>query len=387
MSISSADCMNDPSFQIHHILTDADLRKSLELWQQHKLVALDTEFVRVNTYFPIAGLIQVSAGGHSYLVDPIVVKDLSPLASLCTNPDILKILHACSEDLEIFQQLLNVVPAPIFDTQVAAAILGGSFSLSYQDLIKAALGVNIPKAETRSNWLQRPLTQSQCHYAALDVSLLPQVYELQQRELSQMNRLSWVTEDCNRLLSQQHIQISSDDYYLKIRSAWKLDRQQLMTLRTVCGWREEMAKKLNKPRNWIVIEPALLAIAKERISDKTALSSKAGMSPRQIRSYGDELLDLAKKARLVPEDDCPELLQRPSPRDSASQLRSLRKLVSDKARQLQIVPEVLAKKRQLQELLRSGSDAGGYVLAGALQGWRKDVIGQDLLMKLYVNNR
>ena len=297
--------MNDPSHEIHYIQTDGDLRDSLELWQQHRLVALDTEFVRVNTYFPIAGLIQVSAGGQSYLVDPIAVQDLSPLAELCTNSAVLKILHACSEDLEIFQQLLNVVPEPMFDTQVAAAILGGSYSLGYQDLIKDALGVNIPKGETRSDWLQRPLTESQCHYAALDVSYLPQVYELQQRELSQMKRLAWVAEDCDRLVSQQRKQTKSDEYYLKVKSAWKLDRRQLLVLQTLCSWREEIAKKLNRPRNWIVAEQALVAIARERITDKTGLSSKADMTPRQIRNYGDQLLDLSREARLVPEHDCP----------------------------------------------------------------------------------
>jgi|TARA_Y100000310_G_scaffold345184_1_gene462446 ribonuclease D len=376
--------MNDPSHNFQYIQTDAELRESLDLWQQHQHVALDTEFVRVNTYFPIAGLIQVCAGGQSYLVDPIAVKDLSPLATLCSNPDILKILHACSEDLEIFQQLLDVVPVPMFDTQVAAAILGGSLSLSYQDLIKDVLGVTIQKGETRSNWLQRPLTESQCHYAALDVSYLPQVYKLQQRALSEMNRSAWVKEDCDRLVRQQSVAISSDDYYLRIKSAWKLDRQQLMILQSVCRWREDMAKKLNRPRNWIVVEQALVTIARERIADKADLSSKAGMSPRQIRNYGDQLLELADAARRVPEDDCPELLERPTPSESAAMLRALRKLVSTRAEQLQIVPEVLAKKAQLQELLRSGTEEGTYTLPGALQGWRKSVIGQDLLMKVYV---
>lgn len=379
--------MNDPSHQFQYIRTDADLRKSLELWKRHEVVALDTEFVRVNTYFPIAGLIQVSAGGQSYLVDPISVKDLSPLTDLCTNPDILKILHACSEDLEIFQQLLNVVPAPLFDTQIAAAILGGSYSLSYQSLIKDGLGVNIPKGETRSDWLQRPLTESQCHYAALDVSYLPQVYELLHQDLMRMNRIDWVQEDCERLVRQQQKQTGADEYYLKIKSAWKLDRRQLMTLQTLCSWRESVAIRLNKPRNWIVVEQVLVAIAKEPISDKAALSSVAGMSPRQIRNYGDQLIDLAIEARLVPEDHCPQLLDRPLPRDNGSLLRSLRKLVVNKAEQLQLVPEVLVKKRQLEELLRSGSETGDYLLPATLRGWRKDVIGQDLLMKVYVNNR
>ena len=275
----------------------------------------------------------------------------------------------------------------MFDTQVAAAILGGSYSLGYQDLIKDALGVNIPKGETRSDWLQRPLTESQCHYAALDVSYLPQVYELQQRELSQMKRLAWVAEDCDRLVSQQRKQTKSDEYYLKVKSAWKLDRRQLLVLQTLCSWREEIAKKLNRPRNWIVAEQALVAIARERITDKTGLSSKADMTPRQIRNYGDQLLDLSREARLVPEHDCPELLERPAPRESGPMLRSLRELVNSKADELQIVPEVLAKKAQLQELLRSGSEAGDYNLPSALQGWRRDVIGQELLMEVHVHDR
>ena len=181
--------------------------------------------------------------------------------------------------------------------------------------------------------------------------------------------------------------MNSDEYYLKVKAAWKLDRQQLMTLQILCSWREDMAQRLDKPRNWIVVEQALLTIARERITDKAALSDVAGMSPRQIRTYGDQLLDLAVEAHLMPESDWPDLVDRPLPKESGSLLRSLRKVVSNKAEQLRIVPEVLAKKRQLEELLRSGSGAGDYVLPGALQGWRRDVIGQDLLMKIYVNDR
>jgi ribonuclease D len=160
-----------------------------------------------------------------------------------------------------------------------------------------------------------------------------------------------------------------------------------LVLQTLCSWREEIAKKLNRPRNWIVAEQALVAIARERITDKTGLSSKADMTPRQIRNYGDQLLDLSREARLVPEHDCPELLERPAPRESGPMLRSLRELVNSKADELQIVPEVLAKKAQLQELLRSGSEAGDYNLPSALQGWRRDVIGQELLMEVHVHDR
>src|SRR5690554_2975724 len=137
-------------------------------WLQLSFVAIDTEFVRTETYFPIAGLIQVGDGRHAYLIDPLQITDWSALVQVLEEPSVVKVLHACSEDLEVFQHLCGALPAPLFDTQIAAAYLGMDFSMSYSRLVSSLLHVDLPKEETRSDWLRRPLSPEQLQYAVED---------------------------------------------------------------------------------------------------------------------------------------------------------------------------------------------------------------------------
>ena len=163
------------SDQYQYVETRVQLLSAVEACKSAGVIALDTEFARFNTYYPIVGLIQIATRDDCFLIDPVALSDLEPLAPLLQNPGILKVFHACSEDLEVFQHALGVIPAPLFDTQIAAAVLGVGFSMSYQALVEHWLGVSLPKDQTRSDWLARPLTAQQLHYAALDVIHLLEV--------------------------------------------------------------------------------------------------------------------------------------------------------------------------------------------------------------------
>ena len=200
------------------------------------VISIDTEFARFNTYYPIVGLIQIYDGSECFIIDPLEIGDLAPLAGLLTNENVIKVFHACSEDIEVFQHGLGVVPAPVFDTQTAAAILGVGFSLSYQKLVLEYLNLEISKDETRSDWLQRPLTQSQLNYAALDVIHLLEVYEKQVELLESTDRLAWVQEECRSLGEGLATTIEPGQYFLKIRGAGKLDQQALGILQALSGW-------------------------------------------------------------------------------------------------------------------------------------------------------
>src|SRR5690606_15510948 len=134
------------------------------------------------------------------LIDPLGIRDWSAFRALLVDPRIVKVLHSCSEDLLVFQAFLGVIPAPLFDTQIAASYLGHGLSLSYQNLVKEKVGIDLPKGETRSDWLQRPLTEEQLHYAALDVAYLPEIHRLQTAQLVREGKLDWFEEDCERLL-------------------------------------------------------------------------------------------------------------------------------------------------------------------------------------------
>jgi ribonuclease D len=371
--------MTQSSLRIHHVQSNQALEEAARALQEHKVIALDTEFVRIDTYYPITGLIQIGCGDACYLIDPLAIDDLSPLRLVLEDRSILKLLHACSEDLEVFRCLMGALPQPVYDTQIGAAMVGQGFSKSYQALVEETLGISIAKGETRSNWIQRPLTDSQCHYAALDVEHLGAIYSLQRALLVETGRYQWMEEECERLLSAANDYPNPEDYYLRVASAWKLDRHALMVLKTLCAWREQEARQQDKPRNHVVRERSLLLVARDMPQDREELKSVAEMSPREIRKYGDRILLLAREAMHVDEEHCPALLKKPLGKEAALLLKTLRAIVVSTAEKLRLAPEMLARKKQLEELIEQVLDAVEPELPPSLDGWRKAVIGDQLM--------
>ena len=185
---------------------DVSLAQHCAAWQQLPFVALDTEFMRVDTFYPIAGLLQVGDGERAYLIDPLLIRDWQPFAALLENPALLKVLHACSEDLEVLLRLTGSLPAPLFDTQLAAAYLNLGFSMGYSRLVQAVLGIELPKGETRSDWLQRPLSETQVSYAAEDAVHLAEVYRQLAPQLS-AEKTAAVLEDGAELISNMRREV------------------------------------------------------------------------------------------------------------------------------------------------------------------------------------
>jgi ribonuclease D len=346
------------------------------------VVSIDTEFARFNTYYPIVGLIQIYDGDVCYLIDPLAIDDLSSLAELLTAEHILKVFHACSEDMEVFQHCLGALPTPVFDSQIAAAALGVGFSVSYQNLVEHYLSIVVPKEETRSDWLQRPLTAGQLDYAALDVIYLLRVYEIQKDELLAAGRTRWIEEECSQLSVGLATMIEPEAVYEKVKGLSRLDRKQLSVLRALCAWREIKARETDVPRNRIVDQKSLIILASENLRDKEDLQSAASMSPRQVRKFGDDLLFLADEARLLPAHQFPELVAKTGSKVDSKKLGILRQVTQEKAEELGVAPELLTKRRFLEKLLRSVNNNGEYELPRELSGWRKEVIGDDLIKAL-----
>lgn len=188
------------AIDIHWIRDNESLAQFCAEWQQLPFVALDTEFMRVDTFYPIAGLLQVGDGKRAYLIDPLTINAWQPLAALLENPAVLKVLHACSEDLEVLLRLTGSLPAPMFDTQLAAAYLNLGFSMGYSRLVQEVLGIELPKGETRSDWLQRPLSDTQISYAAEDAVHLAEVFVQLRPKLSD-DKFAWVLEDGAELVA------------------------------------------------------------------------------------------------------------------------------------------------------------------------------------------
>ncbi len=361
-----------------YVATDTVLGEVIARCRQQSFVAIDTEFVRTDTYYPLVGLVQIFDGDGCYLIDPLAVTRFQPLVDLLLDPQVLKVFHACSEDLEVFQYALGAMPTPIFDTQVAAAVLGTGFSMSYARLVEHYLGVTVPKEETRSNWLRRPLSSSQLEYAALDVTYLAQVFERQQVALVESNKTDWVAEECRWSVDDIATSVDPEKAFLRVKGAARLRPAELNRLRALCAWREHTARGANMPRNRVVEEKSLMAIARAEVLEETDL--EADLSPGRIRKYGAAILAAVASANRVPDSAFPP------PMDdgqgvSNEEFKRLKKIVADRAVDLSIAPEMLARRRHIEDLLRSGG-ADEYALPESLEGWRRDAIGEHLLAAL-----
>ena len=358
---------------------DQQLARLCARWRGQTAIAVDTEFMRSETFYPKAGLLQVGDGQGCYLIDPLAIGELQPLRELFMAPEVTKVLHAPSEDLEVFQHWLGVLPDPLFDTQLAAAFAGEGFSLGYAGLGKALLGVEIPKGETRSNWLQRPLSVAQQRYAALDVAHMLVIYGKLLQRLKTSERLHWVKAESADLVAKARQEPEPGDYYRKLGSAWKLHRRELAVLRQVCAWREREARRSDRPRNRLIKEAGLWELARRQPSDLGQLQALKEVPGRTLRDYGETLLEQVALGRSQPEALWPEPLPAPMGRAEAPFLKTLKAHVRNLAERLDLPPELLARKRDYEALVRSGLKGGEFILPPGLEGWRRDLLGDSLL--------
>jgi len=360
---------------------DTALKNICAIWNKIPVLAMDTEFIRTNTFYPIPALIQVFDGSNCYLIDPLVISDFEPLRTVLLSPNTIKVLHSCSEDLEVFDRLFKALPTPLFDTQIAAAFLGYGFSAGYARLIKTLYNIDIPKDETRSNWLQRPLSESQLKYAALDVIYLYKLYEKISSELKNSEKSSWV-DNCNLELSRQfHKNQEPEQYFSKIKNSWRLNRQQQYCLYHLSLWREKTARIKNKPRSHIVNDEALFELALKQPDSEDGLKKMTQLVHNSRKHHGNELLTVlgALKQTSTNESDKPwHTPDEPLPREAGEILNQLKKLADDMAERLNIAPEMLARKKDLQALV-SSAIIDKPRLPDSLMNWRQPVIGNLLL--------
>ncbi|WP_041523808.1 ribonuclease D [Gilvimarinus agarilyticus] len=357
------------------------LTELCQRWRTQAAIAVDTEFMRSDTFYPIAGLIQIGDGQGCYLIDPLAFDELTPLTELMLDEHVTKVLHACSEDLEVFNTLLGAVPGPIFDTQIGAAFAGCGFSLGYAALARELLDVEIPKGETRSDWLQRPLSVAQLKYAALDVAHLLIVYGKLLQRLKIDDRLSWVKSDCADLVAAARQEADLDGFYTRVGLGWKLQPKNLAVLRALSYWREVEARQRNIPRNRLMKEQPMYELARQLPDQVNQLKRIEGMPRRTIAEDGETLLDIIAQELAKPSESWPERLDPPLGREYGSWMKALKAYVLTQAESHELPPEVLIRKKEYEAIVRSAI-VGAPQLPERLNGWRYDVIGAGLLQKV-----
>ena len=366
--------------------TQAALDAAARRWAEAPALGLDTEFVRTNTFYHRLGLIQVSDGQATWLVDPLAARDLAPLVEVFRSPGV-KVLHSGSEDMEVFYRALGVLPAPLLDTQVAGALGGAGSSLSYQKLVAAYLGVELAKEETRTDWMARPLSPAQLVYAAADVAFLIPLYERLTRDLEGQGRLAWAFEDSSSLLDTSRFEEDVEGAWLRVKGAGRLDRRQLATLQLLAAWRDREARRRDMPRSFVLKDGLLLDLSTRRPKDSRELQKLPSYDPRQGSRDGATWLQLIEQAEAIPESDLPPRL---AGKAFSPEVRSLedrlRELVRKRADALGIPSEILAPRRTLDALLRLTVGKPDPRLPRELEGWRREVIGEDLLREALAAN-
>ncbi|WP_119395545.1 ribonuclease D [Salinibius halmophilus] len=354
------------------------LQSAVKSWRTKPVVALDTEFVRTRTFYPNLGLLQVFDGEMTFIVDPFIIDDLAPLADLMLDESVLKVLHACSEDIELIDRVLGVLPSHVWDTQIAAQFAGESNAIGLAKLVEQSLGVTLPKDQTQSDWLARPLTPQQLLYAAEDVHYLYDVYLGQRKLLDEKNLSDWVLED-TALQVASSLPPAPDDYYQRLRGGWPLKGERLWLLAQLASWREQTARQLNLPRGFVIKDPLLIAIAERPPSSPRQLSAIKGMPQAFVRKYASAVMGMVRASQTVERDHLPERIAGPLPSAGIEQMKAAKKLVAQIAEQLGLPSEVVAKRKPMEQMLRSGLFSGQYDIPKFFSGWRKERVALPLI--------
>ena len=343
--------------------------------QQATWIALDTEFLREKTYYPKFCLLQIATLDWVACVDPIALPDLSTLFDAIYNPAIVKVFHSCRQDLEIFFQITGKLPEPIFDTQIAAPLLGFQDNPGYAMLVSSFLNINLSKAHTRADWSKRPLTNDEIDYAADDVIYLCQIYQIMTQKLTELGRIDWLKQDFAELTNPDHYQVQPEKAWLRIKGQNKLTGKQLSIIQTVAEWREKTAQAEDRPKNWLLRDELLFDLAKLQPETVTELAAVCGINERAVQRYGKELCQLITDAKNRPPIPL-TLKDRPAKKTQQQEaiLDILTALVRIRAEENSLNPTILASRKDLEALLFNGDEE-----CTLLHGWRFSMAGRELI--------
>ncbi len=369
------------------IIRDTDrFAKLCEGWSSLPFIAIDTEFVRTNTFYPKIGLLQIADHSKCYLVDPLSIQDWSCFTNLLANPGCTFVIHSCGEDLNLLNTTLGQIPLRIFDTQIAAAFLGLGYSISYQALVAKLFSIDLPKDETRSDWLNRPLSETQLLYAANDACYLLKIQKVLYQQLIAENKLNWLESECAFLLdSSKEAENITNWYsaYASISNAWKLDKQGLQYLQALSYWREDTARKRDKPRYWIAKDVDLFSIAQQMADDSECTLNKVNSlelsDERLLGKYADQIYKVLKYQNQAFDEVDTKMLNKPLNAAMRVKLKACQQVVKRQSEKLSMAPELLARKKILHEQLWAYKNTGGLIWVGELSAWRREVLEPEFV--------
>ncbi len=369
--------MHNETVEIWHmyIASQHDLEEFVARAKSSSVLAIDTEFLREKTYYPKLCLIQMATDDESVIIDPFAVEDLKVLAELFADERIVKIFHAGYQDLEIILYEVGTLPKPIFDTQVAAALLGQTQQIGYASLVHSVCGVKLKKVDSFTDWSARPLSDSQLKYAEADVRYLPKMYRRMVEELEAKGRLSWLEADFAEMSNPETYLVDEQNRFRKLKHIMQLSRRQMAAAREMTAWREIEARKRNVPRKWILTDEQIVEACKREPRTIDDLFMVRGFRERVTTRDARELIALVVAALDSSPEAWPEITQpnRAEPNVDA-QVDLLMSIVRLRAKQNDIAVPTLANHSDLVAIAR-----GHYEGVDIMKGWRRDIVGNELV--------
>ena len=361
-----------------YIANQEDLEAFAKRAMRSSVLAIDTEFLREKTYYAKLCLLQLATDDETAIVDPFEVDDLRVLAPLLENESVVKLFHAGGQDLEILLREVGTLPRPLFDTQVAAALLGHTQQIGYAALVHAECGVTLKKIDSFTDWSRRPLSDSQLEYAADDVAYLPRMYERMRAQLVELGRLAWLDRDFEDLADPKRYATNERERYRRLKRVSQLSRRQLAAAREVAAWRELEAQRRDVPRKWVVTDEQIVEACKREARTIDELFMVRGMSDRLSTKDARCVVALMSSALDAPPDAWPEpdRCGKNEPNVDA-ELDLMCALVRLRAKQNGVAFPTLASHDDLARVARGYREG-----VDVLRGWRRSLVGEELLRLL-----
>ncbi|NBB49146.1 ribonuclease D [Rhizobium sp. CRIBSB] len=359
--------------------TTAALEEACRLLAQSDFITIDTEFLRETTFWPELCLIQMASPEHEYIVDPMAKGiDLKPFFELMANSAVVKVFHAARQDIEIIFHLGDLIPHPIFDTQVAAMVCGFGDSVSYDQLVQKVKNVHIDKTSRFTDWSRRPLSEKQLDYALADVTHLRDVYLKLKGQLDAEGRAEWLTEEMAILESRETYDLPPEQAWQRLKMRLRKPTE-LAVMQYVAAWREREARARNVPRSRVLKDDAIYEIAQQQPKDVEALGRLRTIPKGWERSSsGTAILEQVNAALALPKSEMPHLERHShAPEGTQSAVELLKVLLRLTSEKHGVASKVIANSDDLEKIAAEGEKAD----VAALQGWRKELFG-DLALKL-----
>ncbi|ATN33876.1 ribonuclease D [Rhizobium sp. ACO-34A] len=361
------------------IETTAALEKACLKLAQSDFITIDTEFLRETTFWPELCLIQMASPDLEVIVDPLAKGlDLAPFFTLMADDSVVKVFHAARQDIEIIFHLGNLIPHPIFDTQVAAMVCGFGDSVSYDQLVQKVKNVHIDKTSRFTDWSRRPLSDKQLDYALADVTHLRDVYLKLKSDLERDGRAEWLTEEMAILESRETYDLHPDDAWQRLKMRLRKP-QELAVMQYVAAWREREARSRNVPRSRVLKDDAIYEIAQQQPKDTEALSRLRTIPKGWERSSsGAAIIEQVNAALALPKSDMPHVQRHNhAPEGAQAAVELLKVLLRLTSEKHGVASKVIANSDDLEKIAAEGEKAD----VPALQGWRRELFG-DLALKL-----